>query len=797
LSGEIPADIGNLRSLSQMDVSHNQGSGAIPQSRTHLTNLSILDLRQNSSSGVIPPSMANLQALTELVLFENHFTGIVPGNSGKDYNLTRFEASTNLLSGAVPVHVPTLDISSNRFTGSLPQEIGNLVMMQSLSTSGNNLSGTIPRQLSHLSELNELDLSQNNFTGGIPPALGNRTQHKTLNLSTNFVTGPIPSELSEPSSLALLDLSHNALTGEVPSILSGSPLEIPEVSYNNLSGVLPPGLLTVTDAESNPDLRSSTNLHQNKPLTWLVHIPGHPLVLGQATGTSDHKTHHGPDSGICHHHTPYMWGLQSLWQAWKNNTPNIDTNLAFWTSSNNQVFYPCYNAANNWRGVTCLRYDIPNGNGSQDTRVIGLYLDNININGTLDITNIQTMMTSIDNSRPQGLQVLSLRNNNITNVIYNKSLLTEGRNKSDWKVIVISTTIFGFLFGLIILALGITLHHSKEHVRKLLKNLEELDIKAKRFDYNELRVATKNFAEDRKLGAGAYGVVYKGVLANNIEVAVKQLFIQTQHGSEEFLNEILLISNLQHRNLVALKGYCLYGKEMLLVYEFVELCDLEKFLFDTKGEYLSQVMNWPTRMKICLGVAQGLYYLHVSSQTRIIHRDIKASNILLDKNLNPKIADFGLARPIQDGKSEIMTQKCAGTIGYLAPEYMLYGQLSNKADVYSFGILLLETISGTKNRDPNQPEDEVYLPIRAWKLHSKNSLMDLIDPRLQCSNIELFEVKRVLEIAILCVQTSAEKRPTMFRVVAMLAGDANVMIKQTRPSLKNTRLTNMEGNHTN
>ncbi|KAH9564112.1 hypothetical protein CY35_04G007200 [Sphagnum magellanicum] len=686
-----------------------------------------------------------------------------------------------------------------------------------------------------------------------------------------------------------------------------------------------------------------------------------------------------------------LWGLQSLWLAWKNNTPNTDTNLAFWTSQTGQPGYPCYNAATNWRGVTCLRYLIQNGNGNTNTWVIGLelndasiggmlpsgignltflvtltltgnpnlvgplpdelaslplnildlhnngfsgsiptnlaqasnllqldlsgnqfigefptqfsntgtlqvfniasnqlqgtiqsnafenltqlltlnlsynkftelpqlseflnssqlptklvildisglniggpfptwtssrlmfleqlYLDNITINGTLDITNIQTMMqnlTLIDNSHPPGLQVLSLRNNNITNVIYNKSLLTEGhtifylqgnpycqgslsgddgktcfcaqfciisRNKSDWKVIVISTTISRFLLGLIILALGITLHRSKKHVQKLLKNLEELDIKAKRFDYNELRVATKNFAEDRKLGAGAYGVVYKGVLANNIEVAMKQLFIKTQHGSEDFLNEILLISNLQHRNLVALKGYCLHGKEMLLVYEFVDFCDLEKFLFDTRDEYLSQVMNWRTRMKICLGVAQGLYYLHVSSQTRIIHRDIKASNILLDKDLNPKIADFGLARPIQDGNSEIMTQKCAGTIGYLAPEYMLYGQLSNKADVYSFGVLLLETISGKKNQDPNQPEDEVYLPIRAWKLLSKNSLMDLIDPRLECSETELFEVKRVLEIALLCVQTSAEKRPTMFRVVAMLTRDANVVISNDK-----------------
>ncbi|KAH8963422.1 hypothetical protein BDL97_04G009600 [Sphagnum fallax] len=695
---------------------------------------------------------------------------------------------------------------------------------------------------------------------------------------------------------------------------------------------------------------------------------------------------HGVDSQIAYFSANDLWGLQSLWLAWKNSTPNTDTNLAFWTSQTGQPAFPCYNAATNWRGVTCLRYSDQNGDGNTQTWVIGLelsdasivgmlpsgignltflvtltltgnpnlvghlpdelaslplnildlsgnqfigefptqflntktlqvfsiasnqlqgtirsnafenltqlltldisdnnfigplpnlsslnilnslnlsynkftelpqlsellnssqfptklvildisglniggpfptwtssrlmfleqlYLDNITINGTLDITNIQTMMqnfTLIDNSHPQGLQVLSLRNNNITNVIYNKSLLTEGHtifylqgnpycqgslsgddgktcfcaqfciissNKNDWKVIVISTTISGFLLGLIILALGITLHHSKEHVQKLLKNLEELDIKAKRFDYNELRVATKNFAEDRKLGTGAYGVVYKGVLTNNIEVAVKQLFIKTQHGCEDFLNEILLISNLQHRNLVALKGYCLHGKEMLLVYEFVDFCDLEKFLFDTRGEYLSQVMNWPTRMKICLGVAQGLYYLHVSSQTRIIHRDIKASNILLDKDLNPKIADFGLARPIQDGNSEIMTQKRAGTVGYLAPEYMLYGQLSNKADVYSFGVLLLETISGKKNQDPNQPEDEVYLPIRAWKLLSKNSLMDLIDPRLQCSNIELFEVKRVLEIAILCVQTSAEKRPTMFRVVAMLAGDANVVI---------------------
>jgi hypothetical protein len=171
-----------------------------------------------------------------------------------------FTAHSNTHNGNIlpstryALNLATVDISSNRFTASLPQEIGNLVMMQSLSTSGNNLSGTIPRQVSHPCELNELDLSQNDFTEGIPPAPGNRTQHKTLNLSTNFVTGPIPRELNEPSSLTLLDLSHNALISEVPSILSRSPLELLEVSYKNLSGVLPPGLPTVTNAEGNPDL---------------------------------------------------------------------------------------------------------------------------------------------------------------------------------------------------------------------------------------------------------------------------------------------------------------------------------------------------------------------------------------------------------------------------------------------------------------------------------------------------------------------------------------------------------------
>ncbi|CAM6029831.1 unnamed protein product [Sphagnum balticum] len=640
-----------------------------------------------------------------------------------------------------------LTLNDASIAGTLPSGIRNLTFLCTLTLTGNpNLIGPLPRELASL-PLNILDLHNNGFNGSIPM------------------------ELAQASNLIQLDLSGNQFIGDFPiQFLNTRTLVVFKIANNQLRGTI------------------QSNAFENLTTLSTLDLSGN-IFTGSFPNVS------------------FLYNLNYLNLSYNNFTelPQLSEILSNELPTNLTVL--------DISGLNIIGGPFPIGTTFRSRLLEQLYLDNLNINGTLDITNMQNIgqFSLIENYNYQGLQVLSLTNNSITNVIYNKSLLAEGRIivylqgnpycqgslfedhgkmcfcaqycilpssyiKSDWKVIVISTTISGFLLGIVTLVLGIMLHRSKKHVHFLLKNIKELDIKAKRFEYNELRSATKNFAKERKLGAGAYGVVYKGILANNIEVAVKQLFIKTRQGIDDFLNEILLISNLQHRNLTTLQGYCLHGKEMLLVYEFVDFCDLENFLFDTSGAYLCQVMNWSTRMKICLGVAQGLYYLHVSSQTRIIHRDIKASNILLDKDLNPKIADFGLARPIRDGRTEIMTQQCVGTIGYLAPEYMLYGQLSDKADVYSFGVLLLETISGKKNQDPTQSEIEVYLPKRAWKLHMENRLMDLVDPRLQFNNNEFFEVQRVLETAILCVQISPEKRPTMFRVVAMLVGDATIVI---------------------
>ncbi|KAG0605446.1 hypothetical protein M758_9G059900 [Ceratodon purpureus] len=443
-----------------------------------------------------------------------------------------------------------------------------------------------------------------------------------------------------------------------------------------------------------------------------------------------------------------------------------------------------------------------------------LYLDKNRFNGTLNISAL------VESNISKSLKVLSLTDNMITDVVTseglviaagltkinmqgnpycNKSWTSEDdsrrctfycgqrciylppkSNNMDWKVITMVTSISSAVVVLVILGFAVILRRKQKHIRDLQKKIKEADINAKRFEYSELRVATKNFASEMKLGEGAYGAVYKGILGNNLEVAVKQLFLETNKGRDDFLNEVLLISNLQHRNLVTLKGYCLHGKQTLLVYEYVDNCDLDKLLLcrhrstDCTSDGTQPVLNWQARLNVCQGVAQGLYYLHASSQSRIIHRDIKASNILLDNNLQPKIADFGLARPIEDARSVIMTQQCAGTLGYLAPEYMCHGQLSDKADVYSFGVLLLEIVSGKRNRDLSMPEDEVYLPNWAWKLHKESRLLDMKDPSLLLGENEAEEVQRVLETAVLCVQNAPEKRPSMFLAAAMLAGQANV-----------------------
>ncbi|RVW43623.1 putative LRR receptor-like serine/threonine-protein kinase [Vitis vinifera] len=295
------------------------------------------------------------------------------------------------------------------------------------------------------------------------------------------------------------------------------------------------------------------------------------------------------------------------------------------------------------------------------------------------------------------------------------------------------------------------------------------------FRYAELRTATKNFCATNKLGEGGFGSVYKGTLPDGRIVAVKELTVASQHAKTQFITEITTISAVQHRNLVKLYGFCIKGNKRLLVYEYLENGSLDHALFGKRDLHL----DWPTRFNICLATARALAYLHEESRPRIVHRDVKASNILLDEYLCPKISDFGLAKLYDDKKTHIST-RIAGTIGYLAPEYAMRGHLTEKADVFGFGVVALEILCGRPNTDNSLDAKMKYLLEWAWALHENNRSLDLIDPRLIEFNEN--EAIRVVGVAFLCTQASPMLRPTMSRVVAMLAGDIEVSTITSKPS---------------
>ncbi|MCD7451028.1 hypothetical protein HAX54_009392 [Datura stramonium] len=298
------------------------------------------------------------------------------------------------------------------------------------------------------------------------------------------------------------------------------------------------------------------------------------------------------------------------------------------------------------------------------------------------------------------------------------------------------------------------------------------------YDLNTIRAATTNFSTDNRIGEGGFGVVYKGKLPNGQEIAVKRLSGSSGQGVEEFKNEIVLIAKLQHRNLVRLLGYCLEGDEKILVYEFVPNKSLDYFLFDREKQ---QQLDWSRRYKIIGGIARGLLYLHEDSRLRIIHRDLKASNILLDAEMNPKISDFGMARIFGVDQSEEITNRIVGTYGYMSPEYAMHGQYSVKSDVFSFGVLLLEIISGVKNSSFYQSDGAEDLISYVWKNWRDGTPLNIMDPTF-AESYSRNEVIQCIHIGLLCVQEDVSERPTMETVVLMLNSYSVTMPAPQQPA---------------
>ncbi|KAL3508751.1 hypothetical protein ACH5RR_028152 [Cinchona calisaya] len=303
---------------------------------------------------------------------------------------------------------------------------------------------------------------------------------------------------------------------------------------------------------------------------------------------------------------------------------------------------------------------------------------------------------------------------------------------------------------------------------------------ARLYGYKELRIATKDFSPANKIGEGGFGSVFKGRLKDGSLAAIKVLSAESNQGVREFLTEIVTISGVEHENLVKLYGCCAEGNHRILVYGYLENNSLAQTLLG--GHRSSIQFSWRMRIKICIGVARGLAFLHEEVRPHIIHRDIKASNVLLDKDLTPKISDFGLAKLFPPNLTHITTH-VAGTFGYLAPEYAIRGQLTRKADIYSFGILLLEIVSGRCNTNKQLPVEEQFLLERVWIHYKKGELAQLVDADLG-SDFDVDEASRYLKIGLLCTQDMPKNRPSMSSVVKMLTGEIDLDDRQiSKPTL--------------
>ncbi|XP_030968431.1 cysteine-rich receptor-like protein kinase 25 isoform X2 [Quercus lobata] len=317
---------------------------------------------------------------------------------------------------------------------------------------------------------------------------------------------------------------------------------------------------------------------------------------------------------------------------------------------------------------------------------------------------------------------------------------------------------------------------------------EITNVESLQFDFETIEAATNKFSDDSIIGEGGFGKVYKGVLPEGKEVAVKRFSMKSLQGLEEFKNEVILIAKLQHKNLVRLLGCGIQGEEKLLVYEFMHNKSLDNFIFDSKRR--SQ-LDWKTYYDIISGITRGLLYLHEDSRLKIIHRDLKPSNVLLDHNMVAKISDFGMARIFSENQNIANTKRVVGTYGYMAPEYAMEGVFSVKSDVFSFGVILLEIISGKRSSGFYLTEHSQTLLAYAWRLWNEDNVLEFVDNFL----MELgstSEIVKCIHIGLLCVEENPQDRPTMSAVVVMLRSESIALPEPKHPAFSVAKFMSMD-----
>ncbi|KAH9659106.1 putative LRR receptor-like serine/threonine-protein kinase [Citrus sinensis] len=788
IHGSIPYQIGYLFQLITLDLSKNQLTGTIPTSLGNLRNLEMLDLGQNLLTGKIPPSLGRLSSLQTLSVPENGLRGTLPPELGKLSNLEE------------------LWLTSNNLRGDLPKDYENLKNLTILEIAGNYLSGPIPRFIAKWDNLYFLYVSDLQTMGFSFPKSANLSSISSLTLRNCSITGSIPPYIANWNQLGYLDLSFNNLTGGIPNTLKKLFLSELYLTGNMLNGTLPDWIYSNVkkkgDLAYNEFIFPEPETHKTFP----EEIVRKYCPDGQKKSQYNDNLHINA-GGDKHHREGFWYEADKSTSNFYVNEPEYN-----WGYSCNGHFYAdsMVDSRAFIQKVTCgaavidaslydearlcpnsLKYYgfcLRNGNytvsllfseivfaknddySSSAKRVFDIYIQSelmrkdFNIKEVARHSNnvtIQNFTASVHDHLLE-IELFWAGKGSLLNPPYFHGPLISaisvtpnfGVSRSRLSKIGIVAIVLGAVLALILfLALMWRLGWIGD--REL--RVTTVNLRGKSYTLKQVKVATRNFSP-------------RNAELPDQTVAVKMLSSQSKQVIDQIGTEVYALTTLKHENIVEfLDGYS--KKDLnLLIYEYMEKGSLERALFDANS---STRLDWPARVRICHGIAKGLKYLHEDNPSRkIVHRNIKPSNILLDGNLNAKVSDLGLAK-LYDEENPYKFIQEKGTVVYMAPEYAMRKAITEKVDVFSFGIVLLEIISGQTNAKYEANQETEFLLDTAIVLHSKGRLSELVDKQMPNEHVVMKQAKIILDLAMRCVDQSPTLRPTMSEVLSELERISN------------------------
>ncbi|KAG5048312.1 hypothetical protein JHK85_009415 [Glycine max] len=779
IRGDIPFSVSKMKQLENLILKNNQLIGPIPSTLSQVPNLKILDLAQNNLSGEIPrliywnevlqylglrgnnlvgslsPDMCQLTGLWYFDVRNNSLTGTIPENIGNCTTLGVLDLSYNKLTGEIPFNIGYLQVATlrlllnlfevdrslqgNKFLGHIPSVIGLMQALTVLELNDNHLSGHIPPELGKLTDLFDLNVANNNLEGPVPDNLSSCKNLNSLNVHGNKLSGTVPSAFHSLESMTYLNLSSNNLQGSIPIELSRiGNLDTLDISNNNIIGSIPS---SIGDLEHLLKLNLSRN-----------HLTGFiPAEFGNLRSVMDIDLSNNQLSGLIPEELSQLQNIISLRLEKNKLSGDVSSLLNCFSLSLLNVSY------NNLVGVIPSSKNFSRFSPDSFIGNPGLCVD------WLDSSCLGSHSTE--------------------------------------RVTLSKAAILGIAIGALAILFMILLAACRPHnpasfsddgsfdkpVNYSPPKLVILHMNMALHVYDDIMRMTENLSEKYIIGYGASSTVYKCVLKNCKPVAIKKLYSHYPQYLKEFETELETVGSIKHRNLVSLQGYSLSPYGNLLFYDYMENGSIWDLLH---GPTKKKKLDWDLRLKIALGSAQGLSYLHHDCSPRIIHRDVKSSNILLDKDFEPHLTDFGIAKSLCPSKTHTSTY-IMGTIGYIDPEYARTSRLTEKSDVYSYGIVLLELLTGRKAVDNESNLHHLILSKTA-----NDGVMETVDPDITATCKDMGAVKKVFQLALLCTKKQPVDRPTMHEVTRVLASlvpsitppkqtdQTQVVLSDSQPSAK-------------